>query len=211
LTPEDYRDSPLATWLDAHLFQVDDIWVSLTFLVHPNPPKLAELVKRWEPGAVLADIRESSDGLLREFRNGAIRAVSVAALLMVGLLLLDRHRPFRILWLALTVAAAIAVTIAAVTLMHEKLTVIHLIGLLLVFGLGLDYALFFSRDESATERGCTRHALLACAASTILAFGILGSSSIPLLKNLGVTVAIGSAASFLLAWVGRSRATRHLS
>jgi predicted exporter len=80
-----------------------------------------------------------------------------------------------------------------------------LIGLLLVFGLGLDYALFFSRDESAKERDCTHHSLLACAASTVLAFGILGGSSIPLLKNLGITVAIGSAASFLLAWVGSRR------
>jgi predicted exporter len=211
LTPKDYRDTPFATWLDAHLFQVDDVWVSLTFLVRPNPAVLAELVERWEPGPTLADIRESSDGLLREFRNGAIRAVSVAALLIVGLLLLDRHRPRRILWVALTVAAALAVTIASVTLMHEKLTVMHLIGLLLVFGLGLDYSLFFSRDESVAERGCTRHALLACAASTVLVFGILGGSSIPLLKNLGATVAIGSAASFLLAWAGRRRATRSIS
>jgi len=211
LTPADYRGTPFAAWLDAHLFQVDEVWVSLTFLVNPDPAALGKRVASWAPGPVLVDVSQSSDGLLRAFRNGTIRAVSIAALLMVGLLLLDRHRPRRILWLALTVAAALAVTIACVTLMHEKLTVIHLIGLLLVFGLGLDYALFFSRDESAAERGCTRHALLACSASTVLAFGILGGSSIPLLKNLGVTVAIGSAASFLLAWAGRSRATRDLS
>lgn len=211
LTPADYRDTPFATWLDAHLFQVDDSWVSLTFLINPDPAELGKRVESWEPRPVLADISQSSDGLLRKFRNGTIRAVSIAAVLMVGLLLLDRHRPRRILWLALTVAAALAVTIASVTLMHEKLTMIHLIGLLLVFGLGLDYALFFSRDESVAERRCTRHALLACSASTVLAFGILGSSSIPLLKNLGVTVAIGSATSFLLAWAGRGQATRDVS
>lgn len=211
LTPADYRDTPFAAWLDAHLFQVDDVWVSLTYLVNPVPAALGKRVESWEPRPVWADISQASDGILRKFRDDAIRAVSIAAVLMVGLLLLDRHRPRRILWLALTVAAALAVTITCVTLMHEKLTVIHLIGLLLVFGLGLDYALFFSRDESAAERGSTRHALLACSASTVLAFGILGGSSIPLLKNLGVTVAIGSAASFLLAWAGRSRATRDLS
>jgi predicted exporter len=211
LAPADYRDTPFAAWLDAHLFQVDEVWVSLTFLVNPDPAALGKRVASWAPGPELVDVSQSSDGLLRAFRNDTIRAVSIAAVLMVGLLLLDRHRPRRILWLALTVAAALAVTIACVTLMHEKLTVIHLIGLLLVFGLGLDYALFFSRDESAAERGCTRHALLACSASTVLAFGILGGSSIPLLKDLGVTVAIGSAASFLLAWAGRSWATRDLS
>lgn len=213
LEPDDYRDTPFAAWLDAHLFEVDETWVSQTFLVDPEPAALGELIERWEPKPVLTDIRSSSDGLLREFRTGAIRAVAVAAVLMLGLLLLDRHRPRRILWLAMTVAAALAVTIAAVALMHEKLAVFHLIGLLLVFGLGLDYALFFSRDESARERECTHHSLLACAASTVLAFGILGGSSIPLLKNLGVTVAIGSAASFLLAWFGsrRGKSRRTLS
>lgn len=208
LERDDYRDTPFAAWLDAHLFQVDDVWVSQTFLVDPEPAALAELIGHWEPRPVLTDIRSSSDGLLGEFRTGASRAVSVAAVLMLGLLLLDRHRPRRILWLAMTVAAALAVTFAAVVLMHEKLAVFHLIGLLLVFGLGLDYALFFSRDESDKERECTRHSLLACAASTVLAFGILGGSSIPLLKNLGVTVAIGSAASFLLAWAGSNRTLR---
>ena len=211
LEPEDYRDTPFAAWLDAHLFQVDDVWVSQTFLVDPDPAALVELIERWEPIPTLTDIRSSSDGLLREFRRGAIRAVSVAAVLMLGLLLLDRHRPRRVLWLALTVAAALAVTVAVIALMHEKLTVFHLIGLLLVFGLGLDYALFFSRDESAKERECTHHSLFACAASTVLAFGILGGSSIPLLKNLGATVAIGSIASFLLAWAGSSRRRRALS
>jgi predicted exporter len=140
-----------------------------------------------------------------------VRAVGIAALLMVGLLFLDRHRPRRILWLALTVAAALALTIVLLTALHGRLTVIHLVGLLLVFGLGLDYALFCSREESRVERAATRHALIACAVSTVVAFGILGGSSIPLLRNLGVTVALGSAASFLVAWSGRGFSPRSLS
>jgi predicted exporter len=125
---------------------------------------------------------------------------------MVGLLFLNLHGPRRILWLALTISAALAVTTALVLLLHTSLTIIHLVALLLVFGLGLDYALFFSRTESDNEYRATRHALFACSASTVLAFGILGDSSIPLLRNLGITVAIGSAISFLLAWATSSRA-----
>jgi predicted exporter len=38
--------------------------------------------------------------------------------------------------------------------------------------------------------------------STTLAFGILATSSIPVLKFLGLTVATGSACSYLLALAG---------
>jgi predicted exporter len=75
-------------------------------------------------------------------------------------------------------------------------------------GLGLDYALFLSRPESAVERGCTNQAVAACAISTALAFGILATSSIPVLKFLGLTVATGSACSYLLALAGSRRVVK---
>jgi predicted exporter len=91
------------------------------------------------------------------------------------------------------------------SLIHGGLTVMHLVAMLLVLGLGLDYALFLSRSESAIERAETRKGVLACAASTTLAFGILAGSSIPILKYLGLTVATGSAASYALAYLGSHR------
>jgi predicted exporter len=206
LTLESYRGTPFASLFDSQLFRIDGRWLSLTFLVRPDPEALAASIRQWEGHTPeLSDIRDSSNKLLAEFRNNAVRAVSWASVLMIALLFLTRQRPRRILWLALTVAAALIVTIALLRLVHGQLTVIHLMGLLLVFGLGLDYALFFSREESAAERANTVHALVACAASTVLAFGILGSSSIPFLQSLGMTVAVGSSVSFLLGWIGHGR------
>ena len=86
--------------------------------------------------------------------------------------------------------------------MHGSLTVIHMVALLLVLGLGLDYALFLSRAEPAAERRATDRGVLACAASTTIAFAILAASSIPVLKFLGLTVASGSLVSFLVAYGG---------
>ena len=106
------------------------------------------------------------------------------------------------LWIALTVAASLAATVTVVIAMHGALTVIHLVALLLVLGLGLDYALFLSRSETESERRFTDRGVMACAASTTLAFGILAGSTIPMLRFLGLTVAAGSAASFLIAWAG---------
>jgi predicted exporter len=76
------------------------------------------------------------------------------------------------------------------------------VALLLVLGLGLDYALFLSRAEDSAERKASHHAVLACVVSTTVTFGILGGSDIPVLRFLGLTVAIGSAISFVLAYSG---------
>jgi predicted exporter len=95
-----------------------------------------------------------------------------------------------------------ATTIAVTSLVHGGLTVVHLVALLLVLGIGLDYALFLSRAESAVGQQWTLKGVFACAASTTLAFAILANSAIPMLSYLGLTVAAGSASSFLLAYVG---------
>jgi predicted exporter len=148
---------------------------------------------------------------MRDYRHGAIKTISVAALIIIALLWLARKEPAQILWIVMTVSTALAVTIAFVTMLHESLTVIHLVALLLVLGLGLDYALFLSREESASERQATNQAVLACAASTTLAFGILAGSSIPVLRFLGLTVAAGSAASYVLAFSGSRLLSKKVS
>ncbi len=202
LTPSHLAGTPLESWLDSHLVHLEDQWVSLISLSRPKPAALLERVNGWGSNVKLVDLRQSSVDFMRDYRHGAIKTISVAALIIIALLWLARKEPAQILWIVMTVATALAVTIAFVTMLHESLTVIHLVALLLVLGLGLDYALFLSREESASERQATNQAVLACAASTTLAFGILAGSSIPVLRFLGLTVAAGSAASYILAFSG---------
>ena len=137
--------------------------------------------------------------LMQDYRSNAIDAVSLAAVLIFGILWMQRRNLRQVIWIVTTVTVALAVTILSIALFHGQLTVIHLVALLLVAGLGLDYALFFSRRESAAERKHTVRAVMACAISTTLAFAILATSSIPVLKFMGLTVATGSLASYLLA------------
>jgi len=202
LLPADIAATPLGSWLDSHLIQIEDTWVALISVAGADVDGLQARMQEWELPVTLVDLQESSVGLMRDYRNSARNTILVAALLIVGLLWYVRGSFGQTLWVALTVSAAIATTVAVAVTLHGNLTVIHLVALLLVLGLGLDYALFLSRDESASQRRATDKGVLACAASTTLAFGILSASSIPLLRFLGLTVAIGSAASFLLAWLG---------
>jgi len=202
LMPSHFRNTSLASWLNLHLVELQGQWISLVSLSRPRPAELAERVATWGKDAELVDIQQSSGSLLRDYRNGATRTIAIASLIIVVLLVLQIRKVRTTLWIALTVAAALAVTIALITILHGKLNVIHLVALLLVLGLGLDYSLFLSRSESATERRVTQQAVLVCAVSTGVAFGVLAGSSIPVLKFLGFTVAIGSIASVSLAFLG---------
>ena len=77
-----------------------------------------------------------------------------------------------------------------------------LISLLLVVGLGLDYALFFNRlPDNENEWETTFRSLWVCGITTILVFGILMFSQIPPLKAIGVTVGMGALMSIIFAAV----------
>ena len=205
LTPDAFDNTVLSSWLESHLMFTEGQWVSLISLSHPDPEKLAAELESWKISVELIDLQKSSKNLVAEYRNGAINTILVASLLIIMLLMIDQRQPRKIAWLGLTVASALLVTVAIVSNLHGGLTIIHLVALLLVIGLGLDYALFLSRKESATEHKATEHAVVACAATTTVTFGILALSSIPVLKFLGVTIAIGSFSSFFIAWIGSGR------
>jgi predicted exporter len=209
LMPADVASTPLRSWLESHLIQIGDQWVALISVVRPAVAQLAERVGQWGVAVDLVDLQESSVDLVRDYRNGARNTILVAALIIVGLLWYARGQFRQTVWIVLTVTSALAATTAVITALHGSLTVIHLVALLLVLGLGLDYALFLSRSESLSEQRATNRGVLACAASTTLAFGVLAGSTIPVLKFLGLTVAVGSAASFLIAWSGARTARKN--
>lgn len=210
LLPEQFDETVLKSWLDSHLVHVGDQWVSLVSLSQPKPEELALRLKTWEPHVELADLHASSAGLMREYRNGVTKTVFLASLVIIALLLFEQKQAKRVLWIVLTVIASLAVTIVAATALHSGLTIIHLVALLLVMGLGLDYALFFSRKETPAEQKATRHAVVVCAVTTTATFGILAWSEIPMLKFIGLTVATGSATSFILAFAGSWMLNRKL-
>jgi predicted exporter len=89
------------------------------------------------------------------------------------------------------------VTVTAGTLIHLEgsLTLFHLVALLLVAGIGSNYAIFFCRlpAESGARRTTLASVALA-SATTFIAFVLLATSTTPVLHMIGTTVAIGTLA-----------------
>jgi predicted exporter len=202
LTPEDFASGPLAAWLAAHLLQVDGHWFGLVNLAEPHADELAGLVSDWGPEVAWVDLQQASQGMMQAFRLEASRAVAVAALAILLMLMAARTRPGRLAWIGLTAASSLIVTIAVIIALHGAINLVHLVALLLVLGLGLDYSLFLSREDESADTRLARRSVLACALSTTLAFGVLALSIIPMLSYIGLTVAVGSLSAFLLAVLG---------
>ena len=151
-------------------------------------------------GAALLDLKQASESLVAEYRSRVLWALALAALLLaatVRIALGDTRRALRVLApMALTTLLVLAVLRAA----GVELNLFHLVALILAAGLGLDYALFFDHaGDDRDDQLRTLHALLVCSASTLLVFALLASSSIPVLRAIGATVALGVLFNFVLA------------
>ena len=99
--------------------------------------------------------------------------------------------------------------IMLLNLLGHKLSLFHLISLLLVLGICLDYSLFFNRESSTTrDASQTLIGITVCMVSTLAVFGLLALSDIPVLAAIGSTVAMGVALGYILSFVMNSASER---
>jgi predicted exporter len=100
----------------------------------------------------------------------------------------------------LTVAPPIAaalVSLGVLGWLGQPVSLFNVMALLLVLGLGVDYALFFR--ETGIDDDTTILAIALSAITTILAFGLLAFSATTAIHAFGLTITIGITAAFLLA------------
>lgn len=142
--------------------------------------------------------------------RGRTLELVVLGLLAVLALVFIRYRAIRP-----TLAAFLPATIAAgctlglFGLMGETANLLHVVTLLLVLSMGVDYGVFMveaARHEGEGDSlvGSTTVSLLVACASTFASFGVLAMSANPAMRSMGLTAAIGVLLSLVLAptaWV----------
>lgn len=151
-------------------------------------------------GIMVIDLKDDTSRLINGYRNQSLR-LSGLGILLITLLLLVSLRSVRAAAMVLYPVLAGTAMCAAITILHgEKLTLFHLVSLLLVIGIGLNYALFFNRREHSDADTRRNHlSLVICSLTTFLSFGTLMLSQIPVLHAIGQTVALGSLLCLLCA------------
>ncbi|HEX6093097.1 MAG TPA: hypothetical protein VFZ07_07065, partial [Dongiaceae bacterium] len=176
-----------------------------------DPGKLeASINAIGDPAIHYLDLQAESVQIIAAYRQESLRWLA-GGLLAVVLLLMAMLKLRRALRVILSLGIALLLTAAILSLLDIALTPFHIAALLLVAGIGLDYALFMSHDSAnAQDQRQVVKSLVICAATTILAFFFMIFSSAPILLGIGLTVTIGVTLALLSAMVicpppGRSR------
>jgi len=130
-------------------------------------------------------------GRYRQYMGWAV----LAAYALVFALLLPRYRGRAWRVLAPTALASIA-TLAVLGLTAQPLQLFHVLALMLLLGVGVDYGIFM-QEQPDRRHAAPWLAVGLSAANTILSFGLLGLSRTPALHAFGLTMLIGTA----LVWL----------
>ncbi len=196
LTIESLSESQMGERLKALLFEEDGLWIA-PVLLHgvDDESTLASLNRQYDDGTqvLYMNIKARATQILATALDQVVPLLGVGVLAIYLLLAVsyrDAIRPLRVLFPTLS---AVAVTLAILNLSGVSLTLMHLVSLLLIVGLGLDYALFYNRlSDDADEWHTTFKALWVSSFTTVMVFGILVYSNTPPLQAIGLTVGIGA-------------------
>ncbi|MDF9391880.1 MULTISPECIES: MMPL family transporter [Methylococcus] len=204
LSAEELRGTRFAFAVDSLLMRGRWGWTALLPLRAPaetsgpgvDAPRIRAALSELQE-AVFLDLKAETDRLYQGYLSEATRLSAGGAGAIVLLLALSLRSPWRVLRVCLPLAAALALVTAALVTGGHRLTMLHLIGMMLAVAIGSNYCLFFDRlaQAGATVRprlGRTLVSLTLANLATVAIFGLLAGSSVPVLSAIGVMVAPGT-------------------
>jgi predicted exporter len=149
--------------------------------------------------AQVLDLKRESDALYSDYLREAMRLSSVGFLAIVVLLVIALRSPGRAARVLAPLVLAVLTVAAALALFQVRLTILHLVGMLLIVAIGSNYALFFDSRRLDAEWAATLVSLCIANACTVVGFGLLCFSGVPVLEALGMTVAPGALLALIFA------------
>lgn len=155
------------------------------------------------PGVSFVDKARSVSALFGAYRVDSGIWLAGAMLLVLALLAV-RYTLRGGIATILPVALAVGMTLAAFGYARVPLTLFNWLALMLVLGVGANYAVFLREGASRPNAnlGAVWAGVMLSAATTLLSFGLLALSAMPALQGFGATLALGIAVSVVLAPMG---------
>ena len=197
LRPQDFFASAASEpyrplWLD----QVGDGYASAVTLFDASDPDAVAQAAAGLPGVRLIDKLADISEVLERYRRIALLLI-VAVYLATGLLMSRRYGYGGAAAMLLPAVGGGALALALLAWAGVPINLFHVLALLLVMGMGSDYTIFLREARSAEAP-----ALLAVVLATltaVLSFGLLGFSSTPFLRAIGLVQALGVSFAVILA------------
>ncbi len=194
-------NTALSLKLDALLIKRPAGWAAILPLRGvTDPARVSAAFEGGQSGVRLVDVKQQSDQLLGLYRREALTLSLLGSAAITILLLLHFRSLKPTLRVLAPLAIAVIATLALLTAGAHRLSIFNLFGLLLVVAVGSNYCLFFQLGKLAGREGeRTITSLVLANLCTVIGFGALSISSIPVLSGLGGTVAMGTAITLVAA------------
>ncbi len=200
LTLQDLRASALGDLARSMIVHLGDEVAVLSYLRGVHDPEKIRATLRDIPGALYFDQKEFFDGVYRNYRLRTLEVVLGGAF-SVFALIFARYRKLRPSFAAFLPSLLVGfVLVGLAALFQVRTNLMHLVGLTLVMGMGVDYAIFtVDSAKEHRELGTTLLSLFLACLTTVFVFGTLSLSSHPVLQALGITAGAGVLLAFLLS------------
>ncbi len=196
------QGTPLDTKIGTLLYPLHDQWVG-TILIRDvqNRHAIQDAIRAESlPTVHFLDLKFESNHMVTTYRQEVLTYLAIGIACLMVILGIGLQSFAKVATVLFPIAASIMLDLSVLHALGERLSLFHLAALLLVFGIGLDYTLFFQRShKTAAERQQTISAIIVCSLTTISVFGLLASSQTPVLRGIGLTAFFGSLSCFLFA------------
>lgn len=200
LSFDDVRGSAIGSLVGSFRTELDGEVGILTFVRGVNDASAVAAAVEEVEGTRLFDQGKVMADIYGRHRRQTLQLVGlglIGVLLMVGI----RYRHVGLSLAAFVPAVlAAATTLAMLSIAGVEISLLHVVSLLLVLSMGVDYGVFLaeSRDHPGGVPATILSLIIACI-STVLAFGLLGMSQNPALQAIGLTTGLGVLTSLVLA------------
>ena len=199
---ETIHGTPLDTKIRSLLYPLDDQWVGTILIRDVKNRKAIQQAIRTKtlPSVHYLDMKYESNHMVTTYRQEVLIYLTIGLGCLIMILGIGLHSLTKVATVLLPIAGSILLDLSILHALDERLSLFHLAALLLVFGIGLDYTLFFQRSHNTVvERQQTISAIMVCSLTTIAVFGLLACSQTPVLQGIGLTAFFGSLSCFLFA------------
>lgn len=192
------RPKQLAATLDELLppfwFETENSSIGLILIAKGADLSAIEKIAQSIDGVDYINTIAATTTALSQQRQSASKLL-ILAYLFVAVLLLLRYRNWRSLSLLTIPIIASMGFVIVFTLTGQTITLFHTMALFLVLGLGMDYGIF--AHDMQRDLNKTQQAIFVSAITSLLSFGLLALSDIPVVKAFGLTLLIGNSLNLI--------------
>ena len=154
------------------------------------------------------ELKTEATNLYKAYLQEAILLTTAGFACILILLLTSLRSVARVVRVVMPLLASVSIVAAGLILFKGSLSLLHLVGLLLVIAIGSNYALFFDQRSKANPSQIAMFndhnmlcSLFFANLTTVLGFGLLAFSSVPVMNAIGMTVGTGTFLALVLSAV----------